>query len=71
MNATQQGGYTPLHQACERGHESVVKLLLSAGARYDMRSATGRTPVDHARLKGHDKVVAMVRKHHEKLHAKR
>jgi ankyrin repeat protein len=60
VNATQQGGYTPLHQAADRGHEQVVKLLLAAGARRDARSAGGRTPADHARAKGHAGVVALL-----------
>jgi uncharacterized protein len=60
INATQQGGYTALHQAADRGHEAVVKLLLSAGARKDPKSAAGRTPADHARAKGHARVVALL-----------
>ena len=61
VNATQQGGYTALHQAADRGFESVVKLLLGAGAKADARSAAGRTPADHARAKGHAQLAALLR----------
>lgn len=60
VNATQQGGYTALHQAADRGLESVVRLLLATGARPDARSAAGRTPADHARAKGHAQVAALL-----------
>lgn len=59
-NATQQGGYTALHQAADRGLEAVVRQLLDAGARRDVRSAAGRTPADHARAKGHTRVVELL-----------
>ena len=61
VNATQQGGYTALHQAADRGLETVVRLLLAAGARRDARSAAGRTPADHARGKGHAQVAALLK----------
>lgn len=61
VNATQQGGYTALHQAADRGLESVVRLLLAAGARRDARSAAGRTAADHARAKGHAAVVELLK----------
>ena len=61
VNATQQGGYTALHQAADRGHEAVVKVLLGAGARADARSAAGRTPADHARAKGHARIAALLK----------
>lgn len=60
VDATQQGGYTALHQAADRGHAAVVKVLLAAGARRDVRAASGRTPVDQARAKGHVAVVALL-----------
>lgn len=61
VNATQQGGYTALHQAADRGLEPVVRLLLEAGARKDLRSAAGRTAADHARGKGHAPVVELLK----------
>jgi len=61
VNARQQGGYTALHQAADRGQEAVVKVLLGAGARTDARSAAGRTPADHARAKGHARIVALLK----------
>ena len=61
VDATQQGGYTALHQAADRGMASVVRRVLEAGARADARSAAGRTPADHARAKGHAPVVELLK----------
>jgi ankyrin len=32
------GGNTPLHLACRAGHEAIVRILIAAGARTDMRN---------------------------------
>ena len=32
VNATQHGGYTPLHEAAQHGDVEMVELFLSAGA---------------------------------------
>lgn len=60
VNATQQGGYTPLHQAADRGLEAVVRLLLEAGARPDTRADNRRTPAQMARVKGHAQIAALL-----------
>ena len=42
--------YTPLHIACETGKEKICNLLLTNGARYDVRLFNvGKTPLDSAR----------------------
>jgi len=40
--------YTPLHDAAEKGHGEVVRLLLEAGADRDARTNNGRTPMHYA-----------------------
>lgn len=60
VNATQQGGYTALHQAADRGQAAVVTALLAAGAKADARAASGRTPADHAQANGHAAIVALL-----------
>jgi ankyrin repeat protein len=37
-------GYTPLHEASERGHTQVVRALISAGADVDKADDYGATP---------------------------
>ena len=40
-----QDGMTPLHAACQEGHDQCVELLLRAGARVDSTSKHGLTPL--------------------------
>ena len=54
-------GSGPLHFAAAAGHLQVVKLLLSNGARHDMRDKHGLTAEDLAVQGGHDEVVATLR----------
>ncbi|KAM7449743.1 hypothetical protein ABFA07_002411 [Porites harrisoni] len=49
---------TPLHWACEHNHVDIVKILLRAGAKIDIKSKFGKTPVDIARAKGYIEVLA-------------
>jgi uncharacterized protein len=58
VNATQSGGYTPLHQAAANGNASVVALLLESGADKAARCDQGKTPADYARERGHTAVAA-------------
>jgi len=53
VNATQAGGFTPLHQAAAAGRLELVKLLLENGARPDARCDQGKLPADYARERGH------------------
>ena len=49
VNATQAGGFTPLHQAAAAGKLDVVALLLENGARRDAACDQGKKPGDYAR----------------------
>ncbi|KAF9974245.1 hypothetical protein BGZ73_002390 [Actinomortierella ambigua] len=42
-------GWTALHWASHRGHESIVRALLTRGARQDLKEAKGRTAADLAK----------------------
>jgi uncharacterized protein len=61
VNAPQKGGYTPLHQAADRGLPTVVKLLLSAGADRFAAAANSKLAADLARARGHDEIVALLK----------
>lgn len=60
VNATQAGGFTPLHQAAASGKSDIVSLLLSSGARRDSRCDQGKLPADYARERGHDAIAEML-----------
>ena len=45
LNAQQKSGFTPLHEAVERGHESVAAWLMQTGADLNVRSKKGQTPL--------------------------
>lgn len=60
VNATQEGGFTPLHQAASAGKQEVVAFLLKNGARKDVRCHQGKLPADYARERGHAAVMEML-----------
>jgi hypothetical protein len=60
VNATQAGGYTPLHQAAAAGKRELVELLLQNGALRDAACDQGKTPGDYARERGHTAVVELL-----------
>lgn len=60
VNATQHGGYTPLHEAAQHGDVEMVELFLSAGADPSLRVAEG-TPADLAEAAGHPDVARRLR----------
>ena len=58
--ATGLGSFTALHYAAARGHEGVARLLLSAGASVEARTADGETAMHLACDGGHDGVVQLL-----------
>ena len=50
-------GWTPLHEASNRGHVEAANVLLAAGARVDQTDTAGLTPVYAASQMGHAGVV--------------
>jgi len=56
-------GYTPLHEAAEAGKLEHVRMLLDAGARVDVKTAAGDTPLRLATTMGHHKVVTLLKQH--------
>lgn len=54
------GGETPLMRAAARGHETVVRVLLDAGADARARRADGFTPLILAVFFGHEGVVRLL-----------
>ncbi|KAL8919693.1 MAG: hypothetical protein Q9208_006646 [Pyrenodesmia sp. 3 TL-2023] len=54
---------TALHHAAKGGNEEVVDFLLLNGARQDIKDSKGKTPVEYAREKGHDKIAAILVQH--------
>lgn len=60
VNATQAGGFTPLHQAAAAGKRDIAALLLKHGARRDCRCDQGKLPADYARERGHAAVTELL-----------
>jgi hypothetical protein len=60
VNATQAGGFAPLHQAASAGKRELVEMLLANGARPEARCDRGKLPADYAREKGHAGVAELL-----------
>jgi ankyrin repeat protein len=60
VNMTQAGGYCPLHQAAAAGLVDLVKILLEAGAKPDLRCDQGKTPAEYARERSHDGILQVL-----------
>ncbi len=50
-------GYTPLHDAIWHGHTEAALLFIQAGARLDLRTYEGDTPLDLARRYGYQDIA--------------
>lgn len=60
VNATQAGGFTPLHQAAASGARELVFLLLEGGADPGKICDQGKTPGDYARERGHAEIAKVL-----------
>ena len=56
-NATQEGGFTPLHAAAQHGDLDLARLLLARGADPGAETDDGRTPAAIARAQGQDELA--------------
>ncbi len=65
INAPGEGGHTPLMDAANYGNAQIVEVLLSRGARIDVRSSDGEnyTALLLAVERGHTRVVRSLLKH--------
>jgi hypothetical protein len=65
--------FTALHHAARAGHVAVVRLLLTAGADIAKGDWGGYTPLDAARLEGHEDCISLLEtaeRHHALLKAR-
>jgi ankyrin repeat protein len=53
-------GYTPLHDAVAQGHVEVVKVLLNAGVRTDIRGHDGKTALDLAKTNSNSEILILL-----------
>lgn len=57
---SQNGGFTPLHQAAVSGDAELVAMLIAAGADRSAVSDDGKTPAEYARDRGHAAIAEML-----------
>lgn len=57
INAKSDGGWQPLHNACEKGAIEIVRILLDAGAEINSKLLNGMAPLHLAAQGGHLEVV--------------
>lgn len=55
-------GYTPLHDAIWHGNTEAAKLLIDAGARLDLKTYEGDTPLDLAKRYNYQEIVRYIAK---------
>jgi len=61
VNAKDEGGWTPLHQAAWNGRKEIVELLITKGADVNTKDMSGRTPLDL--VKHNPETANLIRKH--------
>jgi ankyrin repeat protein len=60
VNATQNGGGTPLHETAFNGYVELTQLLLDRGADPNVRNNDGKTPLDLARERNQTSVADLL-----------
>ena len=71
IQATDDGGFSPLHCAAEEGQPAVARLLLSKGADVDAGDKDGFTPLVYAAMGGHTAVAEVMIDAGAKLHPRK
>lgn len=56
-------GWTPLHEACNRGHSQAVRVLIQHGANVNASAECGTTPLIDAARNGHLSIVRVLLRH--------
>ena len=56
-------GHTALHCASRKGNVAMIDLLMSKGAKHDVRDKRGRTPLHHAAERDHKDALAYLLDH--------
>lgn len=62
INELDAGLNAPLVMAAYKGQDQILMLLLQAGANLSLRSQDGKTPLDFARAKNRQEIVALIEK---------
>ena len=57
VDSTQKGGYSALHSAAANGNLPLIKVLIQAGAKREVLSDDGKTPMQFAKERGRTEVV--------------
>jgi ankyrin repeat protein len=60
VNASDNHGDTPLHNAALRGYKEVVEALVAHAADVNVKNSRGRTPLDEATRRGHKDIVRLL-----------
>jgi len=63
VNARDEDGWTPLHEAARAGYVRVADLLIKSGAEVDARDHLGATPLNAAARAGEMRVVRFLLAH--------
>ncbi len=66
-NTAEDAGFTPLHLACEFGHEKMMILLLCHQAKIDCITASDNTPLHLAAMQGQISIVRFLCRRYQQL----
>jgi ankyrin repeat protein len=61
VNATDERGSTPLHEAARYGHDDICRILIAAGANLKAKDKDGKTALQLAIQGDHDEVVRVLK----------